>query len=132
MTQHRDLAPFLFCALFALRPFCSAPFFPVPFLFCALFVAPLLSAPFLLRPNVLFRIRTAHILLILIELLISIVTHSCFLLMPYVSASSGIASAFHRSLNFFRSGFTIKTWLVFSFNISCHRLDMEACCLWRD
>ena len=46
VTQHRDLGPFLFCALFpcalfVLRPFC-----------CALFVAPLLSAPFFPRPNV--------------------------------------------------------------------------------
>ena len=32
VTQHRDLAPFLFCALFVLHPFCSAPFFPAPFL----------------------------------------------------------------------------------------------------
>ena len=37
VMQHHDLAPFLFCALFALRlfalrPFCSAPFFPAPFL----------------------------------------------------------------------------------------------------
>ena len=55
VTQHRDLATFLFCALFALRPFCSVPFFPAPFLFCALFVAPLLSAPFLPRPNVVDR-----------------------------------------------------------------------------
>ena len=51
VTQHRDLAPFLFCALFALRPFCSAPF-----LLWALFVLrpfslrPFCSAPFLLRP----------------------------------------------------------------------------------
>ena len=44
VTQHRDLAPFLFCALFALRPFCS-----VPFLLCALFaLRPFCSAPFLL------------------------------------------------------------------------------------
>ena len=62
VTQHRDLAPFLFCALFALRPFCSAPFFPAPFLFCALFVAPLLSAPFLPRPNVLFRNKRTEFL----------------------------------------------------------------------
>ena len=55
VTQHRDLAPFLFCALFALRPFCSAPF-----LFCALFVAPLLSVPFLPRPNVVDRILWHH------------------------------------------------------------------------
>ena len=60
VTQHRDLAPFLFCALFALRPFCSAPFFPAPFLFCALFVAPLLSAPFLPRPNVVDRVFMCH------------------------------------------------------------------------
>ena len=31
VTQHRDLAPFLFWALFSLRPYCS-------FLLCALFV----------------------------------------------------------------------------------------------
>ena len=55
VTQHRDLAPFLFCALFALRPFCSAPFFPAPFLCCVLFVTPFLS-----RPNVLFRYCFVH------------------------------------------------------------------------
>ena len=38
-------APFLFCAFFALRPFCSAPFFPAPFLFCALIVRALFAAP---------------------------------------------------------------------------------------
>ena len=38
VTQHRDLAPFLFCALFALRPFCSAPFLLCALFPCALFV----------------------------------------------------------------------------------------------
>ena len=36
VTQHRDLVPFLFCSHFALRPFCSVPFFPAPFLFVLL------------------------------------------------------------------------------------------------
>ena len=31
VTQHRDLAPFLFYALFAMRPFCSAPFLLRPY-----------------------------------------------------------------------------------------------------
>ena len=46
VTQHHDLAPFLFCALFALRPFSLRPFCSVPFLLCALFPCAL----FVLRP----------------------------------------------------------------------------------
>ena len=66
-----DLAPFLFCALFVLRPFCSAPFllcalFPCALFPCALFVLrpycprPFCSAPFLLCalfPCALFVLR---------------------------------------------------------------------------
>ena len=44
VTQHRDLAPFLFCVLFALRPFFLRTFCSSPFL-----LRPLLSAPFIVR-----------------------------------------------------------------------------------
>ena len=44
VTQHRDLAPFLFCALFVLRTFCSAPF-----LLCALFVLRLFCCALIVR-----------------------------------------------------------------------------------
>ena len=53
VTQHRDLAPFLFCALFALRPFVLRPFS------LRLFVAVLLSAPFLPRQMSCF-VKSIH------------------------------------------------------------------------